>query len=303
MPAPARGNADIVARMSTPPPGPNPDDPYQQGYPPPPGYPPPGYPAYSGPPSDPLVPADIGGWFERIIAVVRRSFVPLLVIQAVVAALTALYGVLTAGLAPMVPVAPGAATMPDLGGLFLAIFLGALVLAAVSLFAQGASVYVAIRDASGEPVTAPDALRFAAGRALPLLGWSLLAGLMLAAGAILLLLPAIYLAIVFGAALLGVVLVERGGIGRCFALVHRRFWPTTGRMLLAFLITFVYVLVLGAVVGFTLGNSALAPVLQSVLAIPLGLAWVGIAVVTYAELRFHERPDVLTPALAAELRR
>jgi hypothetical protein len=35
--------------------------------------------------------------------------------------------------------------------------------------------------------------------------------------------------------------------------------------------------------------------------IPLGMAAVGVAVVTYAELRFHERGEVFTSTLAAEL--
>jgi hypothetical protein len=42
---------------------------------------------------------------------------------------------------------------------------------------------------------------------------------------------------------------------------------------------------------------------QAILLIPLGIAGVGVTVVTYAELRFRENGVVTTPALAAELAR
>jgi hypothetical protein len=47
-------------------------------------------------------------------------------------------------------------------------------------------------------------------------------------------------------------------------------------------------------------NQALLGVLVSV---PLGMGAVGVGVVTYAELRFHETGLVLTPTLAEELDR
>jgi hypothetical protein len=43
--------------------------------------------------------------------------------------------------------------------------------------------------------------------------------------------------------------------------------------------------------------------LQAVMSVPLGVAAVGVLVVTYAELRFHETGRVLTDTLAAELNR
>jgi len=43
----------------------------------------------AAPLSDPLVPPDLRGWFERVIGVVRRSMIPLLIIQLGVAVISA----------------------------------------------------------------------------------------------------------------------------------------------------------------------------------------------------------------------
>ncbi|MGH3808465.1 MAG: hypothetical protein ACRDRU_17955 [Pseudonocardiaceae bacterium] len=280
--------------MSTLPPGPDwqPNDPAQQpGYPPPPqGY----YPqqATPTPAGDPLVPADFGGWFDLVIGVVRRSWVPLLLIQLVVAVISAVYSLVLRGL-----------DGTEVGTFIGVSLLSVVVLLAIGMFAQGASVFIAIRDAAGEQTTPAVALGFAATRALPLLGWSFLAGLLMVLGFVALIVPGLYLAIVFFATLTGVVTVEQGGLGRCFTLVHRRFWPTAGRILLYGLISVSYFILVNVVVGLLVGaDSAAATLLEQVLTIPLSLAGVGVAVVTYAELRFHERPDVRTPTLAAELR-
>jgi hypothetical protein len=244
------------------------------------------------PTGDPLVPADFGGWFERVVGVARRSWVPLLVIQVLMAVVSAVFLLLLRGL-----------DSAEVGTVVGVSLLGGVGLFAASMVAQGASVFIAIRDAAGEQTTPAMALGFAATRALPLLGWSLLAGLLMALGFVALIVPGLYLTIVFSATLAGVIIVERAGIGRCFALVNRRFWPTAGRVMLYGLTFVIYFILVNAVVmSLVDADSAAATVLEQMLTIPLDLAGVGVAVVTYAELRFHERPDVSTPTLAAELR-
>lgn len=87
-------------------------------------------------------------------------------------------------------------------------------------------------------------------------------------------------------------------------MVSRRFWPTAGRLLFAFLMGIIYSAVVNGIVYVVTGpNLVAATVLRAILTIPRGLAFVAVAVVTSAELRFHESPTVLTPTLAAELRR
>lgn len=307
--------------MSTPPGPPHdPDDPRysqqppgdysgipSQAYPEAAGYPGTGYGPVEPPAGDPLVPADLSGWFERIVGVFKRSFVPLLQIQIAVAAVGILYGLLVgndlAELAGRAQLAPESVDPAAVLALLGSSLLGALVLIVVSSFAAAASVFLAVRDANGEPSSLGDALRFAVGRALPLIGWQLLAGLMLVVGTLLLVLPGVYIAIVISASLVGVVVVERAGLSRCFTLVNARFLPTTGRVLLAVLIGIAFTFLVSFIASAFGPASVLGTIIQSVLTIPLAIAGVGFTVVTYAELRYREHPGVLTPTLAAELRR
>jgi hypothetical protein len=316
-----------------------------QGYPAQ-GYPAQGYPAqgyaeqYGAYPDqasagqlvqDPLVPADIGGWFARVFGVIRRSFARLLLLQGVAAvANAALVFVLVQSM--MSAVATSAAELGALGqapdadaisGMMTSLWLSmitpytviaSLALVVLNLFVQGASWHVAVWEAAGQPASLGAALRFAAARALPLFGWGVLAYLLVAAGFVLLFIPGIYLMIVFGASLLGVVLVERRGIGRCFALVNPRFWPTTGRLLLTMVIFAAYAIIVSMIVTpLTIGigvpgdNLYLGPMLglaaNLVLSLPLGIAAIAVLVVTYAELRAHEQPGVSTETLVRELNR
>jgi hypothetical protein len=275
-----------------------------------------------------LVPPDLRGWFERVAAVVRRSLVPLLLVQVVVAVVDALVGyallpdpsgagVLGVAGVPAVggpagagsggvgPAGAGSAAAPGVAGFDGGpALLGMAILVAVGVFAQGASVFVAVLDAAGQPVTAAEAVRFATSRAPALLGWGLAAGLITGFGLLAFILPGVYLAVVFGASLAGVVTVERRGLSRCFELVNARFGPTAGRMLLVAAAGLVYVLAGDWVVGvLSHPESFHQAALRAVIQIPMSLAAVGVAVVTYAELRFHERGEVFTATLADELAR
>jgi hypothetical protein len=250
--------------------------------------------------SDPLVPPDLRGWLDRVAGVLRRSLVPLVIIQlgvaGVGAALSYLYGAVLVDPARV-------ATPGSPAGLLL--FLGLLFALAVGVFAQGASFYLAVRDAAGGPeVTVAEALRFAARRASTLVGWGLAAAMLTFFGLMMLIVPGIYFGIVFGAALVGVVLAERAGPARCFQLVNRRLWPTVGRMLIAGLVGALYEVVASFVVSaLSTPGSVEGVVVSALCSVPLGVAAVGVAVVTYAELRFHENGAVFTSTLAAELDR
>jgi hypothetical protein len=125
------------------------------------------------------------------------------------------------------------------------------------------------------------------------------------ATAAVLLLPALYLLVVFVPTLLGVVAIERQGMGRMFSLAHRDLGPTAGRVLLYLLIVVAYSLVLGSVVGAVTTEGSLAnSLLDAVLIqLPVGLVGLAVAVVGYARLRHVENPAVGTQALAAELQR
>jgi hypothetical protein len=247
---------------------------------------------------DPLVAVSFGDWWSKVVGVFARSWQSLLIIQLAVVApvlvLVALIGLV---------VGTGAVTPEAIGpGALAWLLVSALVIVAVSLLAQGASVYVVVREAVGNPVRAGEALSFGAGRALPLLGWGLLAGILMLIGFILLIVPGLYLLVVFGSALTGVIMFERRGIGRAFQLANKKFWPMAGRVISFLLVGIVYNLVVEAIVGaFVAQNSVVFELVVNILTVPLTLATVGVAIVAYAELRHHEDPRVTSHVLAGEL--
>ncbi|HTF50029.1 MAG TPA: hypothetical protein VK735_21505 [Pseudonocardia sp.] len=288
--------------MSIPPGGEPPNDPGRSGQPD--GFSYPSYPAPSGAPglalpggdefgpTDPLVATDFGGWVSRIIAAVGRSWRPLLLVQGGTALGIALFSVVL-GMG-----GPGSFAVAD-----AVIAVGLVVNLAAMAIAQGASVYVVIRDAAGRPATAGEVAHGAASRAPALIGWTMLSWLLTSMGAFLLFLPGLYLGVVLFAALYGVVMVERKGIGRCFELVHQRFWRTAGQMLLLGVFAVTYTIGMIMVLGLVPGGaeSVVFSFLNQLLMVPLMMVLAAAAVVNYAELRGHEHQGLRTTQLADEL--
>jgi hypothetical protein len=236
-------------------------------------------------------------WWAKVIGVLTRSWKPLLIIQLA----TVVPGLLIAAI--LAAAAAVDSTFFTFGAFAVAL-VGAFIAIAVVLLAQGVSVYVVAKQADGEEVNASAALRFAAGRIAPLLGWSLLAGILIALGLALLILPGLYLIVVFGATLGGVIMFERSGIGRTFALVNPAFGQTLGRLLSFGVAAFLYSVVVGWIVSALVGREGFVyELLANILTLPVTFAWMGVGIVTYATLRNRESPAVTTPTLAAELDR
>jgi hypothetical protein len=258
-----------------------------------------GQPAFPGAyaAADPLVATSFSDWWSKVIGVLSRSWQPLLIIQLA----TVVPGMLVAAI---VTAAAGTdSTVVSVAGMIVGV-IGSLILFVVALLAQGASVYVVGKQASGQEVGAGPALTFAAGRALPLLGWGLLAGILVTLGFLVLVLPGIYLLVVFGATLTGVIMFEREGLGRTFALVNPAFGQTLGRLLTFVLAALIYSAIAGTIITALVGpDGFVADLLRNILTLPVTFASVGVAVVTYATLRNRENPAVTTPVLAAELDR
>ncbi|MDQ4115789.1 MAG: hypothetical protein M3235_02385, partial [Actinomycetota bacterium] len=247
-------------------------------------------------PADPLVATDFDQWMRKSLGVFTRSWQPLLLIHLASYVPAVVLGGLLAAL--------GALT----GSIALIIVLGVLavvVFVAGILVAQGVSIYYVTHDAAGQQVSLGEAFRFGVSRAPALLGWGILALLMMFVGFLLLILPGVYLALVFTATLTGVIMYERGAIDRCFSLFNRRFWPTAGRVLLYIVAAAVYQGIIQFVVQSAFGaDSPIGQGIIQILAIPVALVAVGVSVVTYAELRHWEAPgQVHTPRLVAELHR
>lgn len=249
------------------------------------------------PSDDPLVPANFGGWCTRVVGVIYRSFIPLVILQ--VGSFVVIGLIVEAfGEALRVLIARQASGV-IVGAVF---WIGWLLGWMLGAWAWAASVFVAIRAAAGQPIGVGTALMLAAGKALLLAGESIGAALLILVGLVLLIVPGIYLVIVFAATLTGVVVVEGGSLKRCFQLVNQRFWRTTGRLLFAFLVSICYWQAISVIINAAGLSHVAATAVQYIATIPAAVAAVAAAVVTYAELRFHDNPGTLPPHLAVELR-
>lgn len=291
-----------------------------------------------GPEHDPLVnPSAQGfsGWTFRVGGVLRRGWQQLLVIFALTHLLpTVVFGVLLVG-----GVVVGASF--DLSGIgspdmveellttVLATVIGyVVVVLLLQMLGYAAATHLATRQAAGLPVTVGEAMRYGLRRMLGLVGWHVLAYLLVGIGVIAvavccvkvasvfglipILLVAVYLTLVI--ALLGpAFLFERGNaLRRSSTLVHAAFWPTTGRLLLLGL-----TLIAGAVVEqmFSAVGTAFVPpgdtamslavvggttLLGAVIEVPLTMVLFSGILITYAERRGDE-DTVSTRQLVEEL--
>jgi hypothetical protein len=274
-------------------------------------------------PFDPLVTppgAGISGWFTRATGVARRSWRSLLLImlatQAVPAALIGL-AVIAATPATRSASAGGATGAAQAGPMLneLLTFLGVVsVLAVLASLLQSvgwaAGTWVLTREALAEPVRVAAALRYGVRRALGLWAWTLLAGVIITAGACACVLPGIYAA--FALSLAGpIFLFERvNPIGRSFRIVHSRFGMVLGRVALVAAVVIggsaaigvaenVGLLAVGANAGLSVG-AGVVTVVAALLNLPFYAAQLVGLVITYAEQRGWEAP-VNSAQLAGEL--
>ena len=104
-------------------------------------------------------------------------------------------------------------------------------------------------------------------------------------------LPAIWLGVIFGSVLTGVVAFERGDTwGRCFVLAKGAWWALLGRILIVGLLGWVAgAIVQNITAAVVPGDAAVSLVVASLvggaLRVPIDLLGASAAVVTYAERR------------------
>ncbi|GAA1874100.1 hypothetical protein [Asanoa iriomotensis] len=229
--------------------------PNQGGWVPPGGYEPPLHQQ-----ADPLVSPTYGGWWQRGVAIARRGWKPIALVQVVglavalmVQAPVAVYGALISddlqrGLTTTNDV--GQLDMGPLFGLFGFTIAGALLSVIVTGIVTLAVVHIGASVAVGAPVRIGDSLQLAVRRLLPMIGWQLLAVPIFVVGLCLCVLPVFYVWAVL-AVLPVVVAVERtNAIGRCFTLFHKDFGASAGR--------------LATIIGLTIGVSILSAIVGGV---------------------------------------
>jgi hypothetical protein len=184
-----------------------------------------------------------------------------------------------------------------------------ILVALVSVFAAGVGLRIFASAAAGESESASDAARFGLARYGSLFWVSLLYGICIAAGTLLLVLPGIYLLVAFAAAL-PVLAVEdvRGGkaLSRSRELVRGRWWATFAAFLPCIALFVGGYLIIGAAihVNGSVANLTLTQgVAQLVLEVLLTPILTATTVAIYADLRARKEPgqllDLSEPSPAA----
>jgi hypothetical protein len=206
---------------------------------------------------DPLISADYSGWWQRSIAIVKAGWPQLAAVQAIGVAVQVLLQVpllvYVATQSQQFAVDTQNTTTPDLtpifgalGFTFLIAFAGIVVGAIVTIATMQMSVSIAT---GGQPRLGP-ALSAAAKRAFPLIGWQLLAGLIMLVGLCACVLPFFYFLAVF-TVMPGVVAFERtNAISRCFRLFHANLGVAVGRV--------------ATIVGISIGAGVFASIISGI---------------------------------------
>lgn len=227
---------------------------------------------------DPLISPDYGGWWQRGTGIVKRGWKPLALLQGIAVAAglafeipVEFYSALaardlpsgTAARTGMATTSELSAYYPVFGFTILGTFASALIAAIVMI----AMFHVVVMMAVGARPDLGVALSAAAHRLLPLVGWQLLAGLIMLCGTCACVLPGLYFGAVF-LVLPAVVAFERGGvIVRCFRLFNAGLGPSLARV--------------ATVIGLTVGVALVAMVPAGIIdlvATQVGSGTTGVAV-------------------------
>jgi hypothetical protein len=260
------------------------------------GAPPWGYTTPSPPPGDPLIGGDLGGWWSRAMRIVASGWKPLLTIQLVGLVPQALL------LVPVVMLGSGDLDGPapeTIDGTTVALIagyalFGVVVLLCVQAVVTAGAIHVATAVAVGRPARVGAAVRFALRRALPLLGWQFLAGLVAVVALCACVVPVFYVLTVVSI-LPAVVAFERGGaLPRCFRLFHHRLDVSASRLVIAGLVSFGFLMSaqMMATIGDLFGSTgALGGMLGSIVVTALGgVLTVPLILTAYADIRAHAEP-------------
>jgi hypothetical protein len=209
---------------------------------------------------DPLISPDYNGWWSRATAIVKLAWKPLAGLQAigllialVIQAPVAVYVALRSDELESVLTDPEQQEVPDLTPLF-AVLGFTLLLALLGIIASAiitvASVHIGVSVAVGAPVQFGDAIRLAARRVFPLLGWQILTLPIFLVAVCLCILPIFYVLAIFTVLPIVVAVERTNAIGRCFTLFHRNLGPSAART--------------ATIVGISIGVSVVAAIFGGV---------------------------------------
>jgi hypothetical protein len=235
----------------------------------------------------------VGEILDMALAVYRRHATALWRLVAVVVALpAALNGALAVAERQ---VRDSNANSGSLLGLLLLV----QVVSLLASFLATAAAYRLVADAYlGRAVDPAASMRFGLRRVASVIWVSLLAGLGILVGLVLVIVPGIYLAVAWSVAIpvvLGENLRGRAALGRSRALVRGRWWPCAGVLFLSFLLAAIVSAVIELIVAAVAGSSGNDTVLfldqgaSSLIADTLVLPFqVAVTTVLYIDLRVRK---------------
>jgi hypothetical protein len=240
-----------------------------------------------------LRPLGVGEILDTALAVYRRHAFALWKIVAVVVALPAALNGALAVAERQVRDSNGSS------GSLLILLVLVQVVTLVATFLATAAAYRLVADAYlGRAVDPGASMRFGLRRVGSVMWVSLLAGLGIFVGLLLLVVPGVYLAVAWSVAipvLLGENLRGRAALRRSRALVRSRFWPCAGVLFLSFLLAAIVTAVIALIVAAIASSSGNDTVLfldqgaSSLIADTLVLPFqVAVTTVLYIDLRVRK---------------
>jgi hypothetical protein len=275
-------------------------------------------------PADPLVSPDYAGWWQRNVALLKAYWRPLLTLQLIAAVVSLVVRIPTGIWAAVSARQITATPQPDPSQALRALSstlpalsvsaIGGILAALVSVLVTLACIRLLVVAVTSGQVSVGDSMRAVVNRLFPMIGWSLLAGLIVLAGVCACVIPGLYFGAVF-ATLPAVVLFERGGvIARCFKLFHSDFGAslarvatTAGIAIAGALVSAVIGGIIAAISGTAtggVGGAVVATIITTVIGVAIaavvGVIAAPLTLTTYADER--ARTELLhTGILAHEL--
>lgn len=231
---------------------------------------------------------DAGGTVSAAVEIFSKHLKDLFLAALIPVAVVAVAGVLI-----------GVAAVSGSVALVAVLGLATLVLAVVASAIATATCFGIVDAAyNGQQTTLKESIDFAVTRLGAVIAASILVGLAIMAGALLCLLPGIFLAIAFSITMPALLVEGLGStqaMGRSFDLVKGRWWATLGRLLIAYIIIFVPNMIVGAISG-GMGDSGW--IADLVLGIPVSALTTGfmaaVVVIVYYDLRARKEGTGLT---------
>ena len=271
-------------------------------------------------PSDPLVSDDYSGWWRRSIAIMRKGWRQLALLQLLFVIPILAFQVPAEFIAEREQRGLGASlgadttAAPDFGailGPLTLVFAAALVAAAIYTLGTLATMRMVAVIATGGRPSIGAALGAAARRVPAMIGWYILAALLATVALLACLLPVVYVAAAL-TILPAVVLFERGGaIPRCFRLFHADFGASVSRIATIFGLAIAMSVVVGMVTflvtlavqgsaaidttadvstaGLTV-TTAVSAVLNGLTYLLAGVVGTPLIVTAYADMRARHEP-------------